>query len=199
MGVISGFFVLLRLGFKLFIIKVSPGLDDLFILITTLGGVPSTVLSVYGLIANGLGQDIWTLSYDMITNFGRFFYVMTILYFGHVTFLKMSLLFFYLQIFPGPLVRLLLRGTVAINGIFGLTFILLGIFPCNPISYFWYKWDGEHLGTCLSINGIAWANAIISITFDCWMLGLPLWQLRSLQLNWKRKAGVGIMFSTGAL
>ena len=199
MGVISGFFVLLRLGFKMFAIKVDLGLDDWLILVTILSGVPSSVLAVHGTVANGLGQDIWTLQYDMITNFGKSFYAMTILYFAQVTFLKMSLLFFYLQIFPGSLVRMLLRGTIAFNGIFGLFFVLMAVFQCNPISFFWYKWDGEHSGTCLSMNGIAWANAIVSIMLDCWMLGLPLWQLKSLQLNWKRKLGVGIMFSTGAL
>ena len=198
LGVISGFTVLLRLGFKIFVTK-NLGLDDWFILFTTLSGVPSSVLTFHVTVPNGIGQDIWTLSFNQITNFGKVFYALTILYFTHLTLLKLSFLFFYLQIFPGSLVRLLLRGTIAFTGMFGLTFILLATFQCNPISYFWNKWDGEHSGTCTNINGIAWANAIVSIVVDCWMLALPMWQLKSLQLNWRKKAGVAIMFSTGAL
>jgi hypothetical protein len=57
----------------------------------------------------------------------------------------------------------------------------------------------RHEGSCLNINAIAWANAIISILLDVWMLAIPLWQLKGLQLDWKKKLGVGMMFSVAAL
>lgn len=111
----------------------------------------------------------------------------------------MSLLFFYLRIFPNKTIRLLLWATITFNGVWGVLFALLSALDCQPISYFWTYWDGEHVGTCLSINAIGWANAAISIAEDLWMLGIPLSQLKSLQLHWKKKIGVCIMFCTGTL
>ncbi len=73
MGVLSGFFVLLRLGYKTIMIKVFLTLDDWFILLAILSGVPSSILVVHGTVANGLGQDVWTLPFTMITNFGKAF------------------------------------------------------------------------------------------------------------------------------
>lgn len=68
-----------------------------------------------------------------------------------------------------------------------------------PMSYFWTMWDQEHQGRCVNINAIGWANAIISIILDVWMLALPLSQLKNLRLHWKQKIGVALMFFVGTL
>jgi hypothetical protein len=46
---------------------------------------------------------------------------------------------------------------------------------------------------------MAWAGAAISILIDLWMLGLPLSQVIHLQIHWKRKLAVALMFGVGAL
>lgn len=198
LGVTSGVVILLRLGFKLFIAKTGFGLDDWFILATIVVGVPSTVITSEGLVPNGLGRDIWTLKPQQITNVLYWFYFMAWLYFIVLALLKTSLLFFYLKIFPNKTVRWLLWGTLVFNGIWGISFALLAVFQCKPISYFWDQWDGLHSGTCpIHTNSLGWANAAISIVEDVWMLAIPLSQLHSLQLHWKKKIGVAIMFCTG--
>ncbi|KAI1845049.1 hypothetical protein JX265_008366 [Neoarthrinium moseri] len=197
-GVVSAAAILARFGFKIFVTKVSPSLDDWFILITLLSGIPSTVINTEKVIPSGLGKDIWTLTPAQITDFGMYFYVMMALYFLQVTLLKMSLLFFYVRIFPDRMIKRLIWGTVAFNACFGLFFVLISIFQCQPISFYWTKWDGEHEGKCLSINGIAWSNAAVSIALDIWMLGIPLSQLRTLHMHWKKKIGVALMFIVGA-
>ncbi|KAI5456755.1 hypothetical protein BGZ63DRAFT_517585 [Mariannaea sp. PMI_226] len=197
LGIVSGVFVVTRFAFKLWS-RLELGLDDWFILITILAGVPSTIITVHGTIANGLGRDVWTLSYASITRFGMFFYVMAVLYFLQVTLLKLALLFFYLRIFPATPIRRLLWGTVIFNCLFGLVFVIVTIFQCQPVDYFWTKWDGEHTGKCMDINAIAWSNSGISIALDIWMLAIPISQLKSLNLDWRKKVGVGLMFSVGA-
>ncbi|KAJ3515198.1 hypothetical protein NM208_g14993 [Fusarium decemcellulare] len=195
-AVISGVFLAQRFASKLYW-KLPLGLDDWFILITFLCGVPSSVLNVHGTAANGLGRDIWTLTPEKITKFGMFFHVMAALYFAQITLLKLSLMFFYLRIFPTAGVRKLLWGTVIFNVVVGLVFVFVAIFQCQPVSYFWEKWDGEHEGHCMDINAITWSNAAISIALDFWMLAVPLFQLKALNLDWKKKIGVGMMFSVG--
>ncbi|KAI9054826.1 hypothetical protein LZ554_001971 [Drepanopeziza brunnea f. sp. 'monogermtubi'] len=195
-GVVSATAVLFRLTAKFFT-SATFGLDDLFIFITLLAGVPSEVLTVYGVLSNGLGRDIWTLTPKQITDFLRAFYFMEILYFFHVCLLKATLLFFYLRIFPGPVIQKLMWGTIIFNFVNGLVFVLLAIFPCKPISYYWTRWDGEHEGKCMNLNVLGWSNAVVSILLDFWMLALPLSQLSSLKMHWKKKLGVAVMFVVG--
>lgn len=199
LGTISAVVVLLRLGFRQFVAKAEIGMDDWLILAALIFGIPSTVLNERGLTAHGLGRDVWTLPFEMVTDFGRYLYIMEVLYFLHINMFKLSMLFFYLRIFPAPGVRRTIWGTIAFTTVFCLTFIFLAIFQCSPISFFWDKWDGEHQGKCLNINAIPWANAAIGISLDLWMLAIPLWQLRDLNLHWKKKIGVAMMFCVGTL
>ncbi|GKT43042.1 satratoxin biosynthesis SC1 cluster protein 4 [Colletotrichum spaethianum] len=198
MGSLSGAFVIIRLVHKVFATMGNLGMDDWFILTTLGSGIPGTVINTHGFATNGLGKDVWTVPFDRITDFGYWFFVMEPMYFGQVTLLKMSLLFFYMRIFShNSSVKKLIWGTIAFNAVFGVTFIFVAVFQCTPISFYWTKWDLEHQGTCLDINAIAWAHAGISIVLDFWMLALPLSQIKSLNLHWKKKIGVAMMFFVG--
>lgn len=109
----------------------------------------------------------------------------------------MTLLLFFLRIFPKPIIRRLLWGTVAFNLICGLAFVLATIFQCQRISYYWTSWDKNQPGKCININAIVWSNAIISIVLDVWMLALPLHEVLQLQLSWRKKVSVTVMFCVG--
>ena len=200
MGTISGVFVLQRFATKFFY-KLPFGIDDLFIALVMCCAIPSIVINSYGLAPNGMGRDVWTLEPDQITNFGRYFYVMAVLYFALQCFLKLSMIFFYLRIFPTKGVRKSLWTSVGFTSLFGIVFIFVTIFQCRPISYFWTKWmhDADHPGTCADINAITWSGAVINIALDFWILGIPLSQLKKMNLDWKKKWGVGMMFSVGIL
>ncbi|KAH7000665.1 hypothetical protein EDB80DRAFT_780000 [Ilyonectria destructans] len=186
-----------RFAFKIYT-KLDLGLDDWFTLGATTISIPQTVITLAGVSANGLGHDIWTLPFSKIYNFAKNVMIMEVLYFAQITLLKLAMLFFYLRIFPSSGVRRLLWGTIIANTIYGISFVIAGIFQCNPISYFWNMWDGEHQGRCLNQNAIGWSNAAISIALDFWMLAIPLHQIRHLNLNWKRKVAVGSMFLIGS-
>lgn len=154
-------------------------------------------MNAYGLAPNGMGRDVWTLKPDQITSFGYYFYFVEVLYFFQVACLKLSLLCFYLRIFPEKRVQRLLWGTLILDVLFGIAYIFVGIFQCAPVSHFWTKWDGEHPGSCLDINAIGWSNAGISIVLDAWMLAIPLWQLKGLRMSLKKKLGVAAMLCVG--
>lgn len=197
-GIISAIFVIQRFAYK-FWAKMDYGADDWFTLATIVNGVPVTVMNAYGIGPNGIGRDAWTLTGSQLTNFGRFFYIMEVIYFSEVALIKLALLFFYIRIFPTEGVRRILWATVAFVALYGLCFTFVAIFQCTPVKFYWLKWDGLHHGRCLDINAIAWSNAAISIALDGWMLAIPLWQLRTLNLDWRKKIGVGLMFSVGTL
>ncbi|OAA57322.1 Extracellular membrane protein, CFEM domain protein [Cordyceps fumosorosea ARSEF 2679] len=193
---ISAVLIVQRFAYKLWA-GLDFGWDDWFCLATIITGIPATVLNVHWLPQNGLGRDVWTLTPSQITKFGLGFYITAVIYFFQVVTLKLSLLFFYIRIFPTRPVSTLLWSTVAFVATWGTVYEFLVIFQCTPISYFWTRWDGLHHGHCIDINALVWSNAGLSIATDLWMLAIPMWQLRTLQLDWRRKVGVGLMFGVG--
>jgi hypothetical protein len=199
LGSVSAACVLLRIIYKAFVTVYSLNMDDYFILVTLITGIPGTVINDRGALANGLGRDIWTLSFRQITDFIRWFYALEVLYFANIALTKASLLFFYYYIFPGPKIRRVIWATGVFNVLWGIAFVVAAIFQCRPVRFYWDRWDGEHLGTCININALGWANAAISIALDVWMLAIPLWQVMHLRLAWKKKVGVALMFCVGTL
>jgi hypothetical protein len=196
MIILAGVFVVMRVAFKL-LDGHELGLDDWSMLLTVAAGLANTVVIVSSTIPNGLGKDLWTLRPDQITAMLKSFYIQASLYFTELALLKLSLLFFYVRVFPGKEVQRVLWGTVAFTTAWGVVFVIVAIFQCRPISYFWTKWDGLHKGTCLNINSVTSSNAAISIALDFWSLGIPLWQLWGLKMHWKKKMGVAMMFCVG--
>ncbi|KAJ6443568.1 NmrA family transcriptional regulator [Purpureocillium lavendulum] len=171
--------------------------DDWLIVVSYICGIPSTIILIVGLAGHGLGTDAWTVPFDDITRFLRFMYVNEILYFTQVFTVKLSILAFYLRLFPGTVVRRLIWATIGLTCCYIVIYDLMVVCQCKPINHYWLGWDREFPGSCLSINALVWANAASSITLDVWMLVLPLSQLKALQLHWKKKIGVALMFSVG--
>lgn len=200
MGVITALLVTTRLVYKKFFgYRRELGPDDWVILWTLILGVPCTILNSVGLIANGLGRDVWTVTPDELTKFIMFFFVLQIFYLALMCLIKLSLSLFYLYIFPGTTVHRLLVATCVFNAVFGVAFVLTGMFSCTPISHYWTQYvNPEISGRCINLNLFAWVHAAFNIATDLWMLALPLSQIKSLDLSWKKKFGVIFMFLIGA-
>lgn len=196
---IAGLSIIIRFFCKLFVAKLELGWDDWTILIATAFGLTTTVITVTGTIANGLGRDLWTLTPEQITKFGLYFFINTSLYYVEVALIKLSMLFFYMRIFPSRPTRYVLWGTITVTALWGFTYAITTIFLCQPVSYSWEGWDGTHSGKCINIGAVAVSNAVIGIALDFWMLAIPLREIRQLKMHWKKKIGVGLMFGVGIL
>ena len=162
-------------------------------------GVPSVVMIDKGALPNGLGRDVWTVPFDNINNFVRWLYALEVLYFFQIALLKLTLLFFFLRIFPQRTVKRVLWATIAFVIVWALVFVFVAVFQCRPISHYWLSWDKQHDGNCININAFAWSNAGINILLDAWMLVLPLYEVFQLQLTWRKKISVAMMFCVGTL
>lgn len=189
----------LRLGFKAISAASELGPDDWTLVVLLTVGLPSTILNEHGQVTNGLGKDVWTLSFTKITALFHYSYALEALYFAEVALLKLTLLFFYRRIFSAKPVAYLLQATIAFDVLFGVAFVLVAIFQCRPVSFYWKRWDGEHEGHCINVNALAWSNAAISIALDLWMFAIPMYQLAKLQMRLKKKIFVGLMFGVGTL
>lgn len=201
LGVLAIALVLVRVAFKQFwSSRRSLGPDDKIILLTIVLRISGTVLNVKGLADHGLGRDVWTMSVGELTTFVMWLYIMEVLYLAELSMLKLSLSAFYLCVFPGAGVRRLLWGICILNVLFGVVFVTTAIFQCTPIHYWWTQYgETPGAGHCININAMGWSNATISVLIDILMIAIPLSQITKLQLHWKKKVGVIIMFLTGTL
>jgi hypothetical protein len=197
---ITATLVVLRIAFKKFFsYRKELQADDWTILISVGVGLPCTIINILGFTKNGLGKDVWTLAPSTVSEFARYFYIQQILYLFLISSVKLSLLFFYLSIFPGTRTRRVLWVTVAFTVVFGAIFIVVSIFQCTPIRFYWLQYVQDIDGKCTEINLLGWINGVVSVVIDVWMIGIPLSQIRKLELHWKKKVGAVIMFLTGTL
>ncbi|GJN67673.1 hypothetical protein PLIIFM63780_005116 [Purpureocillium lilacinum] len=202
LGIFTGIIAVARLIFKRFISsarKFTP--DDWVILATLALGLASVLLLSLGLTANGLGRDIWTLAPEGMVTFGFYFYLCEIVYIALMAMVKLALSLFYLAIFPGAGVRRILWATAVFQVVFGLAFVIKDAVQCIQPDFYWKRFslDADPRGHCINVHASGWVNAVLGVAIDVWLLAIPLFQLRKLQLEWKKKAVAGVMFLTGAL
>lgn len=192
--------VVVRFGYRIFVSDLDLGLDDWFIL-ATLGCIAcSEAITEAGTVPNGLGRDLYTLRPEQITRFLYYFYHMAWLYFLEVPLMKLSMLFFFLRIFPQKNTRRVIYGTIAFTVAWGAAYVITSIFQCSPVNYYWLRGTDQHEGTCnVNSDPFTWSQAVLNIVLDVWMLCIPLHQIKNLQMNRRKKIGVASMFVVGTL
>ncbi|KAI1109698.1 hypothetical protein F5Y14DRAFT_431649 [Nemania sp. NC0429] len=197
-GPVAILLYLIRIIDRLWVSKVSLGLDDYFI---TFGVVLGSVLNFicYPLAQHGLGRDFWTIPFHDINVILELLYVAEIFYFPSEMFTQLSILAFYRKVFAksSPIVQ---KGSfilIVIVVLFGTANTLTIIFQCTPIPFFWTGWSGETKGHCIDINAFSWARAAVEIAIDIAILSLPMRDLAKLQLNWRKRIQVILIFALG--
>jgi hypothetical protein len=109
---------------------------------------------------------------------------------------KLSILLFYIRIFPQTYFRRMVWATM----FWLIAFLFAGplalTFQCKPVSGMWNKMIQSK---CLSGNGIAYACAGIVVGLDIVILVLPVMEVLKLHMTLKKKMLVLGMFSLGLL
>lgn len=202
-GSITVTIVIARLVYKQFFThKKRLEMQDWAILIAAIPAIACIGLTSGGLTAHGLGRDIWAVPEADLLYFGSYFYAAQILYVTIIAILKLSLCFFYLNVFPCRITHRILWATVVFHVLGGIAFVVGIVFECLPISNQWTRYDlsatTPQEAKCMNINALGWANAILNVASDLWLLLVPIYHLKQLDLHWKKKVGVTVMFGTGA-
>lgn len=117
--------------------------------------------------------------------------------FGQVT-VKISLLQLYRYIFTSKRLYLVITITTWFMIAWGIAFVGVAIFSCNPIYAFW---EFELKATAYCINDQAWyiAMAVPTILTDLLILAMPIRQVWKLQLDQKSKIALTFIFLLGSL
>ncbi|PHH76246.1 hypothetical protein CDD80_1695 [Ophiocordyceps camponoti-rufipedis] len=190
-----------RLIFKQFFSQGRRlGVDDWLVLAGAVAGICCTVINVRGLSRHGLGKDVWTLEAETISDFKLDFYLVALFYIIMTIVAKAAINFFYLSIFPGERTRLLLWCTAVFILSFGMASLLVGIFQCRPVAFYWKMYRPKQdakAGSCVNIHVATYVNGGINIALNIWLIMVPLVIIGKLELHWKKKLGVIIMFLIG--
>ncbi|KAK9778379.1 hypothetical protein SCAR479_04781 [Seiridium cardinale] len=199
-GVTFGAVGLLAFGLRclarLYVGAQSWGMDDWVMCLVILLMIPLCILSV-PLAQHGLGLDMWFVDFDNITSILYYYFWDEMLYITSLALTKVSILFFYLKVFPKRSFRIGVYILIALNICYALGYDLVLIFQCSPISGAWLSWDGEYEAKCVSINILGWSAAAINIALDLATIVLPLPELFQLSMSWKKKIQILLMFMVG--
>lgn len=142
---------------------------------------------------------MWTLQANQITNVLHFYFAGEIFYVLALGVSKISILCFYLRVFPHKDFRRIIYGVMGLSVAYTIAFFFATTFQCTPVSYAWTQWDGLHEGTCSDIHLQGWIAAGVNIVLDAIVMVLPLKHLAGLNMNLKRKLMVMAMFSVGII
>ncbi|KAL1876951.1 hypothetical protein Daus18300_002558 [Diaporthe australafricana] len=172
--------------------------DDWIMLAVAVLFIPFQIVAQYFAFYS-FGVDAWYVSPRDLTYSLKLFYVSELFYVTVLSLTKISILFFFLRIFPNERFRLccwIVMGWIAVSS---AVFLFVGMFQCMPVDAIWRSWDGAYPGNyhCVNVNSLVYAAAGCSIAQDLTILVMPLPLILRLNTNWRRKAGTVIMFSLG--
>ncbi|KAK8152882.1 hypothetical protein BKA80DRAFT_227481 [Phyllosticta citrichinensis] len=170
--------------------------DDWTMLLLVILAIPPAVFAPI-LADNGMGKDIWTLTPEQITNVLHYYYFGEIFYVVALGISKISVLFFYLRVFPAKDFRMIIYATMGVCVVYCIVFGIVTALQCSPVSYAWTQWDGLHEGKCNDIHIQGYVAAAVNILLDVIVMVLPLKHLAGLNLGIKKKLMVMAMFSVG--
>ncbi|KAI1330661.1 hypothetical protein F5Y16DRAFT_396153 [Xylariaceae sp. FL0255] len=164
-------------------------------------GVLFVVFTVIGKYVNEYSEShgVWSRCVDSLARRDNTRVEEEPSYFSLLALTKISILCFFLRIFPNRRFRIAVKIMMTWIAVGTTVFILMGIFQCDPVNYNWEGWEGRWKGrySCLDINWISWAAAVFVITHEMVIIALPIPLLLRLNVSTRRKVGIVLMFSLG--
>ncbi|KAF5637924.1 hypothetical protein F52700_4627 [Fusarium sp. NRRL 52700] len=111
---------------------------------------------------------------------------------------KLSILAFFLRIFPDQKFRTIVRWTTIFILVMCPLYLVLIFLQRRPLDVLWNGWRDKHpQGVILSANLIGITHGAWNVALDIWMMILPMTQLLKIVIKLKKKIGVIAMFGVG--
>ncbi|KAG4414879.1 hypothetical protein IFR04_012017, partial [Cadophora malorum] len=172
----------------------SPlGMDDYFILAATAlysGTIPLYIVNTI----LGFGKHFWNIDPLKIRVLLVIFYIGELSYLTTMPLIKLSILSFYLRIFPRRGFQITVWIMIAFVASAGVAFVVTGMVQCLPIGG---SFDRSIRAKCLDLNAVAYANAGIGIFQDVLILLLPFPEIVYLNMRTRKKVILILMFLLG--
>ena len=114
-----------------------------------------------------------------------------------IYFIKMSILALYIRIFPHHVFYRYCIATMILVTISVLIIVPMIIWQCNPMDAIWNLQRKN--ASCLSLAGVAYANAGVNIATEVVALILPVPLLLKLRVSMSSKVALFALFGCGIL
>ncbi|KAI7081226.1 hypothetical protein KC356_g9256 [Hortaea werneckii] len=147
-------------------------------------------------ILNGYGKHIDDLNDEQARTALMWFFAAQSAYKVTVGLNKISQLVLYHRIFTDPNFQKLVKAAGVFVFAWTATALLLTVLQCVPLSASWNK--NVH-GRCINKSAFWIAYAILNILTDVAVLGIPIPQIRRLQLPLGKRCQVYFLFLLGGL
>ncbi|KAI0024664.1 hypothetical protein F4780DRAFT_724524 [Xylariomycetidae sp. FL0641] len=209
LGCVWGFEVFGILGLALrlasiFIIDGRKfGWDDLAVILVLCANIGAGVAVTISTVVYGYGKDIWVLTPDQIRNCFMYSILVTPIYIFSVGLLKIALILFYLRVFDAQSgnrwFRCLCWIMLGITAMYSCIHIVTSMLNCQPVSYAWTFWDGQHEGVCGNRSADGFSHAVTNAAVDLILFLLPIPKLLSLNMSLRKKLILIAMFGFGLI
>ncbi|OJJ42456.1 hypothetical protein ASPZODRAFT_76724 [Penicilliopsis zonata CBS 506.65] len=191
---LSVLMVSMRTWTRLFIVH-SFGIDD-YIMVIAL--ILSAVLSAVTLemLKWGLGRHMWDVPFDWYTpTYLKLDVISATIYCAATGCVKVSVLLFYLRIFPSRKFHLAVWVIIFIATGYNVASVFVNLLGCHPVSAVWDL--SIRTATCINRSAFYFANAGLGIFTDFATVLVPVPWLRRLQVPLRQKVAIGCILTMG--
>lgn len=134
---------------------------------------------------------------DVSLTFTQWFWLSIIFYNIGLGLTKISIIMQYLRIFATTqAMRYATLGTLAFTVLYALEAILLSVFSCTPVNFFWIRTSAGH---CVNFKALWFSHAALNIFSDVLIISLPMPVIKGLNIPTKQKFALMAIFALGAL
>jgi hypothetical protein len=115
--------------------------------------------------------------------------------------IKLSIILLYIRVFSTAqsLFRRCTYAALFFTVALGATFIVVIIAACQPLQYFWTRYDGRSEGTCIDLGTFFAAFSVFNVSLDVFLLALPIPMVLKLHMSARKKLIVCALMLLGIL
>jgi len=174
--VIASLFIAGRVISRLHVLGIWSW-DDTLIVFACINSLALKVLFAIGTLF-GQGHHIDDVPINLLDASFQITFVTLIIYQFALCLTKISILVFYLRVFPGRREKWMAWSTIICVAAYGLPLIVTDIRQCNPVTQGNF-FDG---GVCLSPMPVLIASTVLHTTTDAWIIVMVIPVVLTLQI-----------------
>ncbi|OTB11638.1 hypothetical protein K445DRAFT_26357 [Daldinia sp. EC12] len=163
-----------------------------------------SAMTLYFAVACGAGyhtEDLLAKWPAVVPRLYKTFFAAESLWIAATSLVKLSILHFYVRIFPDKRFQVLCYVVMGVITAGALSLFIRMFFLCTPLEAAWNPdiFVTDPTAHCVNLQGAALSNPIINTIFDITVFLLPMPQIWKLQLGWKKKLMIIGIFALGFL
>ncbi|KAH7026740.1 uncharacterized protein B0I36DRAFT_424370 [Microdochium trichocladiopsis] len=174
------------------------GVDDYLMVLATVFFCLYTGFSTAG-VTYGTGRHRSDLPVEDYETAMRCWWFCYLFYALTMIISKISIGCFLIRLITKRLQKWIVYGAMGVSALAGITFFVVTIFQCSPVSYFWFE---RQVGTCIPpdvIIGLAILYSVFSCISDLTFAILPGFLVWSLKMKLRTKLALVPLLAMGCI